>query len=140
MHHTKYFRKTIEKRGGIRQCSENTMSSFYNEHNFIIENPDNIVRIRVYSIHYVQSALFTTAVNVINIRHELGLDRFCLGSSNSLFKVVLVHLVYNSASCWSFLLHVVPNLICAHLVSSQLVVLPLLPQFLRSVCGEKRVR
>ena len=62
------------------------MSSFYDENNFIIVNPHNIVRVHVYSICYVQSALFTTAVNVINIRHELGLIDFFSGSSNSLFK------------------------------------------------------
>jgi len=86
VHHTKYFRKTIEKRRGIRLCSENRMSLFCDEHNFITENPHNIVRILVYSIHYIQSALLTAAVNVINICRELSLHRLSSGSSNNFFK------------------------------------------------------
>lgn len=90
------FPKNNRKTPGIRQCSENSMSSCYDERNFIIENPDNIVRIHVYSAHYAQSAMFTTAVNVINIRHEFGLHiRFParLISSKS------------SSSIWSIIRH-----------------------------------
>jgi len=146
VHHTKYFRKTIEKRRGIRQCSENRMSSFYDEHNFIIETPDNLVRIHVYSMHYVQSAIVTTAVDVINIRHALGLDRLFSGSSNSLLKGLQsrrrpfgpqFNMVW--APCCSFVWHVLPNINCTFFISRQLVLLSNLPQLLRSVRGHKRV-
>jgi hypothetical protein len=74
------------------------MCSFYDEHKIIIENPDNIAHIHVYSIHYVQSALFTTAVNVINIPHELGLDTLFSGSSKSLQRSSK-----SSSSIWSII-------------------------------------
>ena len=47
------------------------------------------------------------------------------------FQVVFGHLFYNSASCCSFLLHVVASLLCI-LVSRQLVLLSALPEFLHS--------
>jgi len=105
----------------------------------------------------------TTIIIIIIIPHELDLDKPVSASSDSLFKGVFVHVVYNSAlllaTCYcSFLLHVaailklrvpcilyicckyvVANLICIFLVYHKLVLLSILPKFLHSVVVKKGV-
>jgi hypothetical protein len=72
---------------------------------------------------------------VVTIRHQLSLNRpvlAFLAVSSRVFQVIFVHSVYNSAlflaSCCSFLLHVVANLICIFLVSRQLALLSAIPK------------
>jgi hypothetical protein len=82
------------------------------------------------------------AIIIISIHHELGLDR-PISASSKVFLVVFVNMVYNSAlffaSCCSFLLHVVVNLIVCFLLSPKLVLLPTFPNFLHSFYGQKAV-
>jgi hypothetical protein len=84
---------------------------------------------------------------IIIIHHELGLNSPVSALSNSLFKDLpspLRALVYNStlflaSCCCSFFLHIVANLICIFLVSRQLVLLLILPEFLHSFVVKKCV-
>ena len=83
---------------------------------------------------------------IIIIHHKLDLNILvlsCLIISSKAFQVVFVHLLYNSAlflaSCCSFLLNAIANLICIFSVSRQLVPLSILPKFLHSFCGQKSV-
>ena len=72
--------------------------------------------------------------------YELDLNRLVSASSNSLFKVLSSRLppfALFLASCCSFLLHVVVNLMSIFLASRQLVLFSSLPKFLHSFCGHK---
>jgi len=85
--------------------------------------------------HIICASFF---IIIFIIHHELGLDRPVrprLIVSSKVFRVVSVHLVYNSAlffaSCYlSFLLHILDIYVCIFLVPRQLI---LLCQFLTMV-------
>ena len=83
---------------------------------------------------------------IIILRNELGLHRPVLASSNWLVKSLPSRLCPFGpqfsiifASCCSFLLYVIVNMICIFLVSRQLVLLSALPKFRHSLCGQKSV-
>jgi hypothetical protein len=78
-----------------------------------------------------------------SVMSKASIDLFWLHLivSWKVFQLVFIHLVYNSvlflASCCSFLLHLISNLIFIFVVSCQLVVLATLPKYLHSFCGQK---